>query len=98
MTDGLVIRSLEVRYRRALATRVHEVFELFPILRERQSQAAGQLSGGEAQMLAIGQAMMAGPRLLLLDEPSIGLAPIVVRDLLKTIRAVSEHGITVLLV
>jgi branched-chain amino acid transport system ATP-binding protein len=82
----------------ALASRMQEVFELFPILRDRQSQSAGQLSGGEAQMLAIGQAMMAGPRLLLLDEPSIGLAPIVVRDVLKTIRAVSERGITVLLV
>lgn len=83
---------------RAAAARQEEVFALFPVLRDRARQAAGQLSGGEAQMLAIAQAMMAGPRLLLLDEPSIGLAPIVVASLLRTIRAVSERGITVLLV
>jgi branched-chain amino acid transport system ATP-binding protein len=75
-----------------------EVYDLFPILRERQSQPATQLSGGEAQMLAIGLALMSRPRLLLLDEPSIGLAPRVVSSLLATIRDLSSRGIAVVLV
>jgi branched-chain amino acid transport system ATP-binding protein len=78
--------------------RLEHVHRLFPILKERAQLPAAQLSGGEAQMLAIGEALMSGPRLLLLDEPSIGLAPIVVATVLATIRELSDRGISVLLV
>jgi len=74
------------------------VYELFPILKERADQVAGTLSGGEQQMLAVGRAMMGNPRLLLLDEPSLGLAPLVVRDIFALIRRIRELGTTVLLV
>ena len=80
------------------AERLQDVHRLFPILKERAHLPAAQLSGGEAQMLAIGQALMSGPRLLLLDEPSIGLAPIVVASVLATIRGLSDRGFSVLLV
>jgi branched-chain amino acid transport system ATP-binding protein len=77
---------------------MERVFELFPILSERARQAAGTLSGGEQQMLAIGRAMMAKPRLLLLDEPSMGLAPIVVQRIFDTIGEINQQGTTILLV
>jgi len=77
---------------------IERVFELFPILRERSNQAGGTLSGGEQQMLAIGRAMMARPKLLLLDEPSLGLAPIVVDSIFDIIRQINEEGTTILLV
>ena len=75
-----------------------KVFELFPRLRERRTQHAGTLSGGEQQMLAIGRALMSRPTLLLLDEPSMGLAPLMVQKIFETIRAVSKDGVTIFLV
>ena len=74
------------------------VHELFPILKEREGQAAGTLSGGEQQMLAVGRAMMGKPKLLLLDEPSLGLAPLIVKDIFHLIKQIREMGTTVLLV
>jgi branched-chain amino acid transport system ATP-binding protein len=77
---------------------LEEVFTLFPRLKERLSQTSGTLSGGEQQMLAMGRAMMQGPRFLALDEPSMGLAPIVVEEIFKTIRRINDEGVTILLV
>ncbi len=75
------------------------VFELFPVLERRQNQRGGTLSGGEQQMLAIGRALMSWPRLLLLDEPSLGLAPLIVQQIFQVIRELNrEHGLTVFLV
>ena len=80
------------------SARMDEVFEIFPRLRERRGQLASTLSGGERQMLAIGRALMARPRLLMLDEPSLGLAPLIVREVFKVVAGLRMHGISVLLV
>jgi branched-chain amino acid transport system ATP-binding protein len=77
---------------------IERIYKLFPILEERKKQYGGTLSGGEQQMLAIGRALMANPDILLLDEPSLGLAPIMVSKIFKTIREINSEGVTVLLV
>jgi branched-chain amino acid transport system ATP-binding protein len=98
--DNLVLggfRQLR-RGNRSWRDQMQVVFDLFPRLKERRAQEAGTLSGGERQMLAVGRALMSQPQLLMLDEPSLGLAPLVVRDIFKTIERLSGTGVTILLV
>jgi branched-chain amino acid transport system ATP-binding protein len=90
------------RYRKEAKAAIHadleRIYQLFPRLKDRLAQQAGTMSGGEQQMLAIGRALMARPRLLLLDEPSLGLAPIVVEDILTRLSQLRAEGVTILLV
>lgn len=100
--DMTVLENLELgTYRRGKRNRkqmLARVFDFFPTLSERKGQRAGTLSGGERQMLAIGRALMAQPRLLMLDEPSLGLAPLIVRDIFRIIQEVRDAGTTILIV
>ena len=86
------------RLNAAIAKDIEHVFSLFPILAERRGQAGGTLSGGEQQMLAVGRAIMSRPKLLLLDEPSLGLAPLIVLKIFEVIKALNSEGTTILLV
>lgn len=96
-----VLENLEMgAYTRkeSIASELEDIYKLFPILKERNSQRAGTLSGGEQQMLAIGRAMLAQPKLLVLDEPSMGLAPLIVRSIFDIIARIRARGVMVLLV
>lgn len=98
--DNLLLGGFDRWWRgqRDQATRMEEVFAIFPRLKERRAQMSATLSGGERQMLAIGRALMSRPRLLMLDEPSLGLAPLIVREVLNTVAALRRTGVSVLLV
>jgi branched-chain amino acid transport system ATP-binding protein len=96
--ENLALGAYTRKDRAGIADSLEQVFHLFPRLYERAGQYAGNLSGGEQQMLAIGRALMAKPRLLLLDEPSMGLAPILVQEIFRTLVEINRSGLTILLV
>jgi branched-chain amino acid transport system ATP-binding protein len=98
VTENLDLGAYSHNTRTDFPADLERVFSIFPRLKERQKQIAGTLSGGEQQMLAIGRAMMAHPQLLLLDEPSMGLAPILVESIFETIKTINSEGTTILLV
>jgi branched-chain amino acid transport system ATP-binding protein len=98
VSENLRLGAVAQHDKEAAAADLEMVFTLFPLLRERTGQAGGTLSGGEQQMLAIGRALMSRPRLLLLDEPSLGLAPLMVERIFETIGELKRHGRTILLV
>jgi branched-chain amino acid transport system ATP-binding protein len=96
--DNLLLGGFSRGARPRQAERLEQVFGIFPRLRERERQVAGTLSGGEQQMVAIGRGLMAGPRVLMLDEPSLGLAPILVEEMFRVVCEINRAGVTVLLV
>ena len=98
VTENLEMGAYSRKSKQEIAADLERVFTLFPRLKERHSQVAGTLSGGEQQMLATGRALMAHPRLLLMDEPSMGLAPVLVESIFETIKAINKEGTTILLV
>ena len=96
--DNLLLGAFGRTARPRIQERLEQVYEVFPRLRERRRQLAGTLSGGEQQMVAIGRGLMAGPRILMLDEPSLGLAPIMVEEMFAVVERINAAGVTVLLV
>lgn len=96
--ENLLLGGYMVKERGAVAKRLAHVYELLPLLGERRAQQGGTLSGGEQQMLAIGRALIAGPKMLMLDEPSMGLAPLIVAQVMQVINDIRNEGTTVLLV
>jgi len=96
--ENLVMGAYLRKAKREIASELEKVFNYFSILDQRQKQRAGSLSGGEQQMLAIGRALMSNPKLLLLDEPSIGLSPLVSRTIIKIIGTINQEGVSILLV
>ncbi len=96
--DNLLLGAYSVRHRRDLAARLDNAYLRFPRLRQRRAQLAGSLSGGEAQMLAMARGLMAEPRILLIDEPSLGLAPVVMREVFTRLAQLKEQGRTIVLI
>jgi branched-chain amino acid transport system ATP-binding protein len=96
--DNLIVGGYNNRAKKDIPRLTEEVYALLPRLRERESQLAMTLSGGEQQMVAIGRGLMAKPKLLMLDEPSLGLAPILIKEIFETVRKIADQGTTVLLV
>ena len=96
--ENLLIGAYLRKDKESIQADVEHVYELFPRLKEREWQSAGTLSGGEQQMLAVGRAMMTRPRILMMDEPSLGLAPLIVKDIFSIIRGLNETGMTILLI
>lgn len=98
ISENLALGAYTRKDKAQVATDLEWVYSLFPVLKQRASGLAGNLSGGEQQMLAIGRALMAKPRVLLLDEPSMGLAPLMVQEIFRIVREINKTGLTVLLV
>lgn len=98
VADNLVLGSYATKARKERDQRLERVYGLFPVLEKRKKQLAGSLSGGEQQMLAIGRGVMARPRVLMLDEPSLGLAPLIIENILETVRTIASEGVGVLMV
>jgi len=96
--ENLLLGSYSQRVRRERQDSFETVYQLFPVLKERRKQVAGDMSGGEQQMLAIGRALMAQPEILLLDEPSLALAPLLVREVFQTLQELNRKGLSILLV
>jgi branched-chain amino acid transport system ATP-binding protein len=96
--ENLILGAYTIKDKALLDNEMNKVYDLFPILKERNWQKAGTLSGGEQQMLAVGRALMVKPKVLMLDEPSLGLAPLLVRDIFEIIKEIHRQGNTILLV
>jgi branched-chain amino acid transport system ATP-binding protein len=96
--ENLLAGAYRERDARAVAARIEQVYAVFPRLRERAAQLAGTMSGGEQAMLSIGRGLMAAPRLLIIDEPSLGLSPLLVKENFAVIQRVNQAGVTILLV
>lgn len=96
--DNLRLGAFTRKNKQEIAAKLEEIYDIFPILKERSGQVAGTLSGGEQQMLAFSRALMANPKLILMDEPSMGLSPLYVNTIFDTIKRVNKSGVTVLLV